>query len=395
MQSIPKLGAIAALVTLAAAGGPAYANLFMDMTPGVTEISQEIHSLHRIMFWMCVVIGIVVFSAMFYSMFAHRKSKGAVAATFHESTTVEIVWTVIPFIILIVMAVPATKLMIQMDNTDASALTVKVTASQWKWQYDYLDYEGDTDINFGFLSVLSTPKEHIYTPVMNRGLHPKGLEAFEGEPRKPERTENYVIEVDKHLVIPTGQKVRFLITSDDVIHAWWVPDFGIKKDAIPGFVNELWTIVPEGKEGFYRGQCAELCGKDHAFMPIVVEAKSPADFKQWLADESEKANNVVNQTFTMEEMMALGEKEYVSKCAACHQANGQGLPPTFPALAGSPVATTGSIQEHIDIIKAGKGAMPAFGGLDLKTMAAIVTYERNAWGNNTGDLVQPRDVADQ
>jgi len=391
MQSLAKLLTVALFMMAAATNGFA-SDLFMDMTPGVTEVSQKVHGLHRLMFWWCVGIGVVVFGAMFYSILKHRKSQGAEPAQFHENVTLELVWTIVPFVILIAMAIPATKLLIEMHDTSESALTVKVTGSQWKWQYDYLDYEGNNTIDFGFLSVLDTPREQIYTPISNAGLFPKGIEAFEGEARQPVRNELYNLEVDRHLVIPTGQKVRFLITSDDVIHSWWVPDFGIKKDAIPGFINELWTLVPEGKEGFYRGQCAELCGKDHAFMPIVVEAKAPAEFKQWLAEESEKANNVVNQTISKEELMALGEKEYLGKCSACHQANGQGLPPTFPALAGSAVATTGSIAEHVSIIVNGLNAMPAFSGLDLKALAAIVTYERNAWGNDTGDIVQPRDV---
>jgi len=388
---------IASILALSATAATAQQ---LDMTPGVTEISQQVFDLHRLMLYICTAIGVVVFGVMFVSMFKHRKSKGYQAAQFHESTLVEILWTIVPFIILILMAIPATRVMINQHDTSESALTVKVTGSQWKWHYEYLEYEGGTDIGLDFLSVLSTPMEEIINPAFKDGLFPKGIGEYNNG-GYPEKSALYKTDVDNPLVIPTGQKVRFLITSDDVIHAWWVPDFAIKKDAIPGYINELWANVPVGKEGIYRGQCAELCGKDHAFMPIVVEAKSPTDFKQWLAhkqDEQREAEaaaaNDVNKTFTMDELMAVGEEAYTARCAACHQGNGQGLPPTFPALAGSAIAIQPELrQQHIDIIVNGKNAMPAFGSvLSPKEIAAIVTYERNAWGNDTGDLVQPADV---
>jgi cytochrome c oxidase subunit II len=379
--------------------GPAFAAYQLDMTPGVTDISSEVYQLHQLMFKWCVAIAVVVFGAMLWSVIHHRKSKGHQAAHFHENTLVEIIWTIIPFAILILMAIPATRVLIQMNDTSSSALTVKITASQWKWHYEYLEYDQQKDIKVGFFSVLSTPKEHIEKPLFSQGLLPSGLAKFSGERTDVTREENYLLEVDHPLVIPTGKKVRFLITSNDVIHAWWVPAFGIKRDAIPGFMNELWTFVPAGKEGIYRGQCAELCGKDHGFMPIVVEAKDPKSFDQWLAQTktdqkkaAEEAASASDKTYTKEELMALGEKEYLARCSACHQANGEGLPPTFPALKGSKIAT-GPVKDHIDIVLKGRNMMPAFKEtIPANILAAIITYERNAWGNNTGDTVQPKDV---
>ena len=336
---------------------------------------------------------------MLWSVVHHRKSKGHQAAHFHENTTVEIIWTVIPFVILILMAIPATRVLIEMNDTSSSAVTVKITGSQWKWNYEYIEYDKNKNLKLKYYSVLSTPRSQIETPVFSAGLLPSGLANYSGERKLPNKDQNYLLDVDKPLVIPTGKKVRFLITSDDVIHAWWVPAFGVKRDAIPGFINELWTLVPEGKEGIYRGQCAELCGKDHGFMPIVVEAKDNNSFKQWLADEQlaqqkadEQAELAGDKTYTKEQLMALGEKEYLARCAACHQPTGEGLPPTFPALKGSKVAM-GPASDHIAIVQNGKNAMPAFKGiLPPNVMAAIITYERNAWGNNVGDIVQPKDV---
>ena len=395
------------LLSLALFSGYASADWQLDMTPGVTQVSNQVFDMHRIMLYWCVAIGVVVFGLMFYSMVKHRKSKGHEAAQFHESTTVEILWTAIPFLILILMAIPATKLMIAMDDTSDSALTVKVTASRWKWHYEYVDYQGDSDLNLGFLSTSSTPPEEINNPVLQSGLFPTGAakDSYRPDGDYKAKGKLYNMQVDSPLVIPSGQKVRFLITADDVIHAWWVPDFGIKKDAVPGFINELWVNVPVGQEGIYRGQCAELCGKDHAFMPIVVDVRPQAEFTQWLAQSQEAqrqadvaANQSLTQTFTKEELMAEGEKAYVARCAACHQANGQGLPPMFPALAGSEVAI-GPVKTHIDIVNNGINAMPAFGNLlSPKELAAIITYERNAWGNTPTDgvsVVQPKEITEQ
>ncbi|MAR89679.1 MAG: cytochrome c oxidase subunit II [Pseudomonadales bacterium] len=405
MQSIAKrsLAIGSALATITTSG--AFADLQFDMTPGVTEISQQVFDMHRTMLWWCVAIGVVVFGAMFYSMIKHRKSKGYKASQFHESTAVEVVWTIVPFIILILMAIPATKVLIEMNDTRDSALTVKITGSQWKWHYEYLEWEGKGSPGVDYYSVLSTPSEEIMRPIRASGLFPKNTaqDSYRPDGQYPAQNELYKQDVDKPLVIPTGRKVRFLITSDDVIHSWWVPDFAVKRDAIPGFINELWTQVPEGKEGIYRGQCAELCGKDHAFMPVVVDARSPEEFEQWLADAREAqqaealaAASSLDKTFTKDELMAEGEKAYLARCSACHQANGQGLPPTFPSLVGSAIAT-GPVADHIDIVNNGKNAMPGFSAmLTPKEIAAIVTYERNAWGNTPSDgvdVVQPRDVA--
>ncbi|HEX6592356.1 MAG TPA: cytochrome c oxidase subunit II [Moraxellaceae bacterium] len=384
----------AALAALALASTATATQL--DMTPGVTEISQQVFELHRFMLYICIAIGVGVFGVMFYSILKHRKSKGVKPADFHESTVVEVIWTVIPFIILIVMAIPATRVLIAMNDTGDADLTIRVTGSQWKWHYEYLSYGKEKDVGLGYLSVLSTPREQYEH--QGKGL----LNMSQNQPDFA-KSPHYLLEVDKPLVIPTGKKVRFLVTSDDVIHAWWVPDFALKRDAIPGFINEIWTKVPAGKEGVYRGRCAELCGKDHAFMPIVVEAKSAADFDAWLKEakvkaeeEAKAAANSADYKFAdVAEAMKLGEEVYNGKCAACHQVAGTGLPPMFPALKGSKMATEKAhLADHIHIVVAGKLAMPAWKGvLTPKELAAVITYERNAWGNNTGDLVQPSDVA--
>ncbi|NQZ79879.1 MAG: cytochrome c oxidase subunit II [Colwellia sp.] len=349
----------------------------LNLTKGVTEISREVYDLHMLVMYICTAIGIVVFGAMFWSMVFHRKSKGAKAADFHESTKVEILWTAIPIVILIAMAVPATKTLIAMENNDNADVTIQVTGSQWKWHYKYFDQDIE------FYSVLSTPRDQYENQ--------NGSSAEKGE--------NYLLEVDNHLVIPVNKKVRFLITSDDVIHAWWVPAFAVKQDANPGFINEAWTNVPE--PGIYRGQCAELCGKDHGFMPIVVEVKSEADYAAWIEEQHQMTANAaaaekasLNASVSMDELMQLGETTYVAYCAACHQVSGAGLPPAFPALKGSPVAL-GDISTHINTVfngKAGTGMQGYGKQLSLKQIAAVVTYERNAWGNNTGDAVQASDV---
>ena len=341
----------------------------LNMTKGVTDISASVYDLHMIIFYICCAIGIIVFGIMFWSIIHHRKSKGVKPANFHESTKVEILWTAIPFVILIAMAFPATKTLIEMEDTSDADLTVQVTGSQWKWHYRYFEHELD------YYSLLATPQAEIKNKI--------------------EKSANYLLEVDRPLIIPTRQKVRFLITSDDVIHSWWVPEFAIKKDANPGFINEAWTRVNE--PGIYRGQCAELCGKDHGFMPIVVIAKEPVEFNKWIAEQIEIAKKVKEEeqkllamNMSMEELMALGEKSYNANCAACHQANGQGIPGVFPALKDSLIAL-GDVEEHINIVVNGRAgtAMQGYGKqLGLKDLAAIVTYERNAWGNDTGEAVQ-------
>jgi cytochrome c oxidase subunit 2 len=358
----------------------AWADTQLNLTKGVTAVSRDVYDLHMLVLYICTAIGVVVFGAMFWSMIFHRKSKGAKAADFHESTKVEILWTTIPIVILIAMAIPATTTLIDMENNDNSDITIQVTGSQWKWHYKYFDQDIE------YYSVLSTPREEYEN---HNGT-------FEGN--NAQKNENYLLEVDKPLVIPVNKKVRFLITSDDVIHSWWVAAFAVKQDANPGFINEAWTIVDE--PGVYRGQCAELCGKDHGFMPIVVEVKSEADYAIWISEQNaltaqaadaEKAS--LSSSMSKEELMQLGEATYMAHCAACHQPTGLGLPPTFPALKGSVVAIEGSIAEHIAMVNNGKGMMPPFGKqLSLKEIAAVVTYERNAWGNDTGDIVQTSDV---
>lgn len=347
----------------------------LNMTPGVTAVSQEVYGLHMTILYICIAIGVVVFGAMFWAIFHHRKSKGAKPASFHESTKVEIIWTVIPFIILIAMAVPATKTLIAMEDTSKSDVTILVTGSQWKWHYSYFDQDVE------YYSHLATSAEQISNQRQKR--------------------DNYLLEVDYPLVLPVGQKVRFLITSQDVIHSWWVPAFAVKKDANPGFINEAWTRIDE--PGIYRGQCAELCGKDHGFMPIVVIAKPQAEYEEWLQQTKitqrkakEEEQRLLDMEMTMDELMSLGEKTYTARCAMCHQANGQGIPGAFPALAGEGVSVDPKRKlEHISVVVHGKNgtAMQAFGPqLSLKELAAVITYERNAWGNDTGEVIQAAEV---
>ena len=346
----------------------------LNMPVGVTEISRSIYDLHMTILWICVVIGIVVFGAMFWSIIHHRRSQGAEAAQFHENTRLEIAWTVVPFLILVVMAVPATNTLIEMYDTGGEDMTIEVRGYQWKWQYKYLDE--DLQSTFGFMSSLATPKDEFY----NRSA--KG--------------EHYLLEVDEPLRIPINKKVRFLITAEDVIHAWWVPDFGIKRDAVPGMLNELWTIVET--PGVYRGQCTELCGKDHGFMPIVVQAMEQDEFDAWYAGkqaEEQERQALESMVFSEEELMTMGEEVYTKNCVACHQANGQGVPPVFPSLVGSPVIV-GERDEHIRLVANGVPgtSMQAFGGqLSKAEIAAVVHYERHSWGNKAGDVTQPVDVA--
>lgn len=349
----------------------AMADWTLNMSPGVTGTSNQIFSLHMTILWICVAIGVVVFGVMFWSILAHRKSQGHKPANFHENTVVEILWTIVPFAILVAMAIPATATLVEMYDTTDADLDIRVTGYQWKWQYEYVDQE------FGYFSNLATPADQI------RNRQNKG--------------ENYLLEVDNPLVIPVGQKVRFLLTSNDVIHSWWVPAFGVKKDAIPGFINEAWVKVEE--PGTYRGQCTELCGKNHGFMPVVVEAVPQDEYDTWVADQkaaAEKERELTQKDWTMEELMARGEKTYQTTCASCHQPDGSGSPPAFPALKGSAIAT-GDVQGHLDIVVNGKSgtAMQAFGSqLSEMDLAAVVTFERNAWGNNTGDMVTPKQVLD-
>ena len=347
-----------------------YADWQLNMREGVTEISRAIYDLHMVIFWICVAIAIIVFGVMLYSVIYHRKSRGAKAHNFHENLYVEIAWTVIPMVILIGMAVPATGTLIKMYDARESDLDIQVTGYQWKWRYQYLESGVD------FFSSLTTPQEQIVGDA--------------------EKTENYLLEVDNPMVIPVGLKVRFLITANDVIHSWWVPDFAVKKDAIPGFINESWTIVEE--PGIYRGQCAELCGKDHGFMPIVVEVKYKADFDIWVSEQllaqAEKAKSA-EKRWNLDELMVLGEEVYTKSCAACHQASGEGIPGVFPALKGS-LIVQGDPAAHINLVLNGKPgtAMQAFiDQLSATELAAVITYERNAWGDSLGDIISPSQIA--
>jgi len=351
------------------AASTANADWELNMPVGVTEISQSVYSLHMIIFWVCVVIAVIVFGVMFWSIFHHRKSKGVKPASFHESTTVEIIWTVIPLLILVGMAVPATATLRQMYDTSEAEVDIQITGYQWKWRYEYLNEDID------FFSNMTTPKEQIEN--------------------QAEKSEHYLLEVDNPLVLPVGKKVRFLLTSNDVIHSWWIPDFAVKKDAIPGFINEAWTKID--KPGTYRGQCAELCGKDHGFMPIVVVAMNDDDYSAWVAQQQTakqaKAASAEKE-WTLAELMTKGEQVYNTACAACHQANGMGIPGAFPALKGSPMVTQDKAA-HIDIVLNGKAgtAMAAYGSqFDAVDLAAVITYERNAWGNDTGEIVSPQDI---
>jgi cytochrome c oxidase subunit 2 len=342
----------------------------INMSPGVTEVGKKIYDLHMLIFWICMVIGGGVFGVMFYSIIYHRKSKGVTPATFHESTKVEIAWTVVPFFILIGMAFPATTTLLEIYDNDDAELDILVTGYQWKWKYEYLNEDGD---NVTFFSNLRTPQSEIYN--------------------SEDKGEHYLLEVDEPLVLPTNTKVRFLVTANDVIHSWWVPALAVKRDAIPGFINETWTRTSE--PGVYRGQCAELCGKGHGFMPIVVNVVDKEEYSAWLGNKQAEAaeiKDLMAQTFTLDELMERGEAVYDRSCLACHGANGEGG--VGKAIAKSAVAT-GELANHLDIgINGVPGtSMQAFGGqLNDVDMAAVITYQRNAFGNNMGDMVQPIDV---
>ncbi len=348
----------------------------LNMTQGVTPISQDVYNMHMTSLYVVTVIGILVFSVMFWSIFHHRKSKGIKPAKFSHSTTVEIIWTLIPFAIIVALAIPATKLLARMDDTSKSEVTIKATGYQWKWKYDYIDEDITIYSNLAADSVDASQK--------NSGIDPK-------------TADNYLRNTDTALVLPVGKKIRIMTTASDVIHAWWVPDLGWKRDAIPGFINDNWTVI--NKEGVYRGQCAEICGKGHGYMPIVVKAVPEKEYTAWvqetkLALKSKKESG--DKELSMDELKSKGETVYKANCLACHQANGQGIKGVFPALDGSPIATVKSrITEHIRQVIYGKNNMPAFGEqLSDTDIAAVVTYERNTWGNKTGDIIQPKDVAE-
>lgn len=348
----------------------------INMPKGVTTFSNEVHTLHMTILGICVVIGVLVFGAMFTSIVLHRKSRGHKPATFSHSTTAEILWTVVPILILVVMAIPATRVLVLMETTGGADMNIKITGIQWKWRYEYIEDGVD------FISSLDPDSNAA------RQL---------GSGIDPESVPNYLLDVDKPLVVPTDTKIRFLLTAADVIHSWWIPEFGWKRDAIPGFVNEAWTEIHE--PGIYRGQCTELCGKDHGFMPIVVQAVTPQEYRAWVREQQTAqahAEADAERLWTQAELMERGETVYQAQCATCHQRDGEGLAPAFPALAGSEVAT-GPLQQHIDVVMNGREgtAMQGFGEmLSAQDIAAALTYTRNAWGNGTDEAVQPATIID-
>ena len=376
MTYIRKLVTKLAVVTYSAIPLAVYSaeNSDYNMPVGVTEVSQSIFGLHMLIFWICVVIGVIVFSIMFWSMWKYRKSKGAVAADFDDHFWLEIGWTVAATAVLVWMAVPSTQVMVKAYDDAEGEINILVTGHQWKWHYEYMEDE------VSFFSNLSTSQEQIDNKV------PKG--------------EFYLSEVDEPLVIPINTRVRFLITGNDVIHSWWVPDFAVKQDAIPGFINTAWTNVPE--PGIYRGACTELCGIKHAFMPVVVRAVEREAYDAFIAEkvalvEAEKM--LTSKEWTKDELMERGEKFYVTNCVACHQANGKGIPPVFPALEGSEVALNDS-EKHIEILMEGiqGSAMAAFGDMYSEVdIASVITYTRQAWSNGEngdGVIVTPKDIVE-
>ena len=345
----------------------------LNMTRGITDISNEVFELHMLIFWICVAIGVLVFGVMFYSMYAHTRKKNPVPATFDDNHKLEIAWTIIPFLILIAMAIPASKTLIKMYDDTAGDINIQVTGYQWKWQYRYLE----DDVSF--FSNLATDWDEI------NNLVPKG--------------ENYLQEVDEMVVIPTGKKVRFLITANDVIHSWWMPAFAIKQDAIPGFVNTAWTKVDV--PGIYRGKCTELCGKNHGFMPIVVKVVEQDEYEEWVGIKKEQAQKLAELTtkeWTAEELVSRGQSVYEVNCVACHQTNGQGIAGIFPALVGSDIVLNNK-ERNIEILMEGVqgAAMNSFSYLSEVEIASVITYTRQSWGNDKkgdGEVVVPKDIVD-
>ena len=352
-------------------GGPAVNQL--NLHPPVTKIAEELHWLHWFMLIICTVVFVAVFGVMFYSIWKHRKSVGHKAATFHESVTVEIAWTVVPFIIVILMALPATKAVVAMKDTSNSDLTIKATGYQWKWGYDYLKGEGE---GIGFLSSLD-PKQ--------RAMSDSG---------KPPQTDDYLLKVDNPLVVPVGKKVRIITTANDVIHSWMVPAFGVKQDAIPGFVRDTWFRAEQ--TGDFYGQCVELCGKEHAYMPIHVKVLSAEDYSKWVAEEQKKMAAKLDdptKVWALADISKRGEKVYAANCAACHQPTGKGAGPIKP-LDGAAVVLDADKSKQIAVLLKGQnnGTMPAWKQLSDTDIAAVITYTKNTWSNQTGQVVQPSDV---
>ncbi|MBI1942138.1 MAG: cytochrome c oxidase subunit II [Betaproteobacteria bacterium] len=343
-----------------------------NLQPAGSKLAADIHWLHESVMILVTVIFVVVFGFMFYACYAHRKSKGHKAEQFHENTTVETIWTVVPALILIVIAWPTTRIVVAQKDTSNPHLTVKVTGYQWKWGYDYINGEGE---GISFVSTLTTPRDQI------EGRAPKG--------------ENYLLEVDNEMVVPVGKKVRVLTTAGDVIHSWWVPAFGAKQDAIPGFIRDLHFKAE--KTGTFRSQCVELCGKEHGFMPIVVRVVTQDEYTKWVGEKKKAlaaAADDPDRQYNIEELRQRGERVYVASCVACHQASGKGMPPAFPALDGSKIVT-GPVKNQISLVLEGKPgtAMAAFATqLNDVELAAVITFTRNNWGNKTGQFIQPSEV---
>ncbi len=367
----------------------AWADYDVNILPPVTPISNQIYGLHMYILYVCAVIFIIVFAMMFYSIFKFRKSAGAKPdVNFHESTLIEIIWTIIPFIILIAMAIPATKTVLDMKDTSNPDLTIKVTAYQWGWRYDY------SAEDFGFYSNLSTPWSQIGQP---------------GSPATEAKGKDYLLEVDNIVVVPVNKRVRLLVTSNDVIHGWYVPQLGVNQYGIPGFIKDAWFKAE--KIGVYKGQCSQICGKLHGYMPITVEVKSEADYAKWIKDGQAKWGKGVALTasnsapkadaaaedsakkFTLAEAKDHGEKVYAANCVACHQLTGKGMPPAFPALSGSKVVQ-GPMDAQIGVLLNGRPgtAMQSFARLNDTDLAAVITYTKNSWDNNTGKIAQPSDI---
>jgi cytochrome c oxidase subunit 2 len=407
---------IAALLATLPASFAALASYDVDILPPASPMAQEAYDLHWGIMYVCIGIFVIVFGAMFWSIFRHRRSLGAKAAQFHENTTIEIIWTIIPFVVLIGMAYPATKTMLAMKDPSGADLTVKVTAYQWRWEYDYLN-DG-----VHFFSNLATPRDQI--------------DDYDG--KSAAKNDHYLLEVDKPFVVPTGKKIRLLITANDVIHGFYVPQLAVHQYGIPGFIKDSWFEID--KPGIYRGQCSQICGKEHAYMPIVVDARTPEQYAAWLKEEKAKmppppapaqqaaaapaaapaAGNAAPggapaAKMSLADLKAAGEKVYTANCAACHQANGEGLAGTFPPIAAgkpfnAPAALTkhlqergffkdgkiveGPVKEHLDIVLHGVPgtAMASWAHLSDEQVAGVITYERNSWGNHGGE-VQPADVA--
>ena len=353
-------------------GGPGVRQL--NLPTGVTKISEAQYSLHMMMMVICTVIFVLVFSVMFYSIWKHRKSRGFKAANFHESVTVEVLWTLAPFLIVIGMALPATKVLVAQKDTTNSDLTIKTTGYQWKWGYDYLKGEGE---GLSFISTLDSSHREM----SNNGA-------------KGEIPVDYLFKVDNPLVVPVDKKIRIITTANDVIHSWMVPSFGVKQDAIPGFVRDTWFRAEQ--VGDYYGQCVELCGKEHAYMPIHVKVLPQVEYTAWVADQQNKAaarRDDPNKVWALADLQARGAKVYAANCAACHQANGKGAGP-IKALDGSAIVKNANHAPQIQVVLkgAGNGAMPSWAALSDTDLAAVVTYTKNAWSNKTGQLVQPAEI---